>query len=200
MILMGGAALLTLFYTRGDITALVTMYSINVFVTFSMSQLGMLRYWTGRRRRPGAGRQLMIHGAAFFLCAGILAGTLYEKLHLGGWVTVVATSAVVGICFLIRRHYRQVQQTFRRLDEMVRSFPVDAAREQKPVNPREPTAVMLVGGYGGLGIHALLSLQRLFPLRSHRVHASTPFQSPHHEAAWPLPRPRKIPCRHPHHS
>src|SRR5512141_1626442 len=38
VMLMGGAALVTLFYTHGDITTLVTMYSINVFVTFSLSQ------------------------------------------------------------------------------------------------------------------------------------------------------------------
>ena len=50
VLLMGGASLATLLYTRGDIVHLVTMYSINVFVTFSLSQLAMLRYWWRRRR------------------------------------------------------------------------------------------------------------------------------------------------------
>ncbi len=52
VLLMGGASLATLLCTRGDITDLVTMYSINVFVTFSLSQLAMLRYWI-RQRGPG---------------------------------------------------------------------------------------------------------------------------------------------------
>jgi NADH-quinone oxidoreductase subunit M len=68
-------------YTRGNLVALVTMYSINVFVTFSMSQLGMLRYWARHVRRPGSKRGLAIHGVAFALCAGILVGILYERRH-----------------------------------------------------------------------------------------------------------------------
>ena len=45
VLLMGGASLATLLWSRGDILTLVTMYSINVFVTFSLSQFAMLRYW-----------------------------------------------------------------------------------------------------------------------------------------------------------
>ena len=54
VLLMGGASLATLLWTRGDILTLVTMYSINVFVTFSLSQFAMLRYWW---RHPEAGRK-----------------------------------------------------------------------------------------------------------------------------------------------
>src|SRR5512139_715613 len=62
VLLMGGASLVTLFYTRGDIVALVTMYSINVFVTFSLSQASMLRYWLQRRAERGFKRGLSVHG------------------------------------------------------------------------------------------------------------------------------------------
>src|SRR5512138_692873 len=95
VLLMGAASLATLFYTRGDITHLVTMYSINVFVTFSLSQLAMLRYWR-RTRGEGRRRGLGIHGVAFALCVAILAGTVYEKGEQGGWITIVVTSLVVG--------------------------------------------------------------------------------------------------------
>ncbi len=73
VLLMGGAAVATLVYTRGSLTALVTMYSINVFVTFSLSQLGMVRFWISHRE-PGRGRGLAIHGVALVLCLGILLG------------------------------------------------------------------------------------------------------------------------------
>ena len=55
VLLMGGAALLMLFVTGGNIHALIVMYSINVFVTFTLSQLAMTRFWIGRRlERRGA--------------------------------------------------------------------------------------------------------------------------------------------------
>jgi amino acid transporter len=163
VLLMGGAAIATLVYTRGNLVALVTMYSINVFVTFSLSQLGMLRYWVRHRRRPGFKRGLTIHGVAFALCAGILVGILYEKFAIGGWVTVVVTSVMIATCFLIRRHYRSVQANLSRLDTIMSALPTHTPDTAPSLEPRQPTAVLLVGGYGGIGVHALLTIQRLFP-------------------------------------
>lgn len=164
VVLMGGAALGTLAYTRGNLVALVTMYSINVFVTFSLSQLGMLRYWMRHRRRPGSGRGFVIHGVAFAMCLGILVGILYEKFAIGGWVTVAVTGGVVGLCIVVRRHYRRVQKSLQRLETIMSALPATTTPETAPpLDPRSPTAVLLVGGYGGMGVHALLSIQRLFP-------------------------------------
>jgi amino acid transporter len=162
VLLMGGASLATLLWTRGDILHLVTMYSINVFVTFSLSQLSMLRYW-GRTRTAGRRRGFAIHGVAFALCAAILAGTVYEKGEQGGWITIVVTSLVVGLCFAIRRHYRNVQDNLKRLDEILEALPPHPPGPHPLVNRKAPTAVLLVGGYGGLGVHALLTIQRTFP-------------------------------------
>ena len=52
VLLMGVAALAMLFYTQGNIHILIVMYSINVFLTFTLSQLGMGRFWWPRRERP----------------------------------------------------------------------------------------------------------------------------------------------------
>jgi amino acid transporter len=163
VLLMGGAAIATLVYTRGNLVALVTMYSINVFVTFSLSQLGMLRYWLRHRRRLGARRGLAIHGVAFALCFGILLGILYEKFAVGGWVTVGVTAVVVGMCFVIKRHYLGVQANLSRLESIMTALPTSVTEAVPAPDPRKPTAVLLVGGYGGIGVHALLSVQRLFP-------------------------------------
>ncbi|BDG04149.1 amino acid transporter [Anaeromyxobacter oryzae] len=162
VVLMGGASLATLFYTRGDITHLVTMYSINVFVTFSLSQLAMLRYWW-RERSAGRRRGLGTHGIAFALCVAILAGTVYEKGGQGGWVTLVVTGVVIGLCFVIRRHYRNVQANLKRLDAVMDALPAHPGGPRPVVDPKAPTAVLLVGGYGGLGVHQLLTVQRTFP-------------------------------------
>jgi amino acid transporter len=162
VLLMGGASVATLLYTRGDIGALVTMYAINVFVTFSLSQASMLRYWWQRRGDRGFKRGTAIHGLAFALCFGILMGNVYEKGLEGGWLTIVVTSLVVALCIAIRSHYRTVQSNLKRLNEIMGALPGGPAIP-RPVDPRAPTAVLLVGSYSGLGIHQLLTVQRLFP-------------------------------------
>ena len=163
VLLMGGAAIATLLYTRGDIGALVTMYAINVFLTFSLSQASMLRYWLARRRETGFKRGLAVHGIAFALCFGILVGNIYEKFQQGAWVTVAVTSVVVGLCFVIRSHYRKVQGNLKRLDEIMNALPAHPVGQHGKLDPKVPTAVLLVGAYSGLGIHQLLTIQRLFP-------------------------------------
>jgi amino acid transporter len=162
VLLMGGASLVTLLYSGGDITTLVTMYSINVFLTFSLSQLAMVRYWL-KRRETGRKRGLSVHGVALALCLAILVGTVYEKAEEGGWITIAATGLLIGLCFLIRGHYRTVQTRLRRLNEIMNALPAVAPGPPRKLDPKAPTAALLVGGYGGLGIHALLSVQQLFP-------------------------------------
>jgi amino acid transporter len=163
VLLMGAAAIATLWYTAGNVTHLVVMYSINVFVTFSLSQAAMLRYWWSRAGEHGRRRGFAIHGTALVLCAAILVGTVYEKFLEGGWITIGVTSAVVLLCYAIRRHYRQVVRHLRSLDSIMSALPAAARGEVRPVDRKAHTAVLLVGGYSGLGIHCLLSVQRLFP-------------------------------------
>jgi hypothetical protein len=64
---------------------------------------------------------------------------------------------------LIRMHYRSVQLSLKRLDQELPSVPASRPAEPKKIEPRQPTAVLLVGAYAGLGIHSLLTIQRLFP-------------------------------------
>jgi amino acid transporter len=162
VLLMGGASLATLLFTGGHLDQLVTMYSINVFVTFSLSQAAMLRFqWTHRENHRI--RDLAIHGLAFLLCAGILVGIVSQKFLAGGWVTLVVTGAVVALCLRIRRHYREVQIHLRRLNAIMAALPAAPSGPARPVDPKAPTAVMLVGSYAGLGVHALLTVQRIFP-------------------------------------
>ncbi len=165
VILMGLAALGTLLYTRGNITTLVVMYSINVFLTFTLTELGMSRHWIlNRRTEPRWRSQLAIHGTGLLMCVCILVVTLYEKFGQGGWVTACITLSTIALCFLIRRHYRQVHTRMQRLDDILHA----TSMEERPFVPdaldrKAPTAVLAVAGYTGFGIHQLLSIQRLLP-------------------------------------
>lgn len=175
VMLMAGSALAALFYTHGDVSKLVVMYSINVFVTFSLSNIGMSRFWIRHRKDDATwSRHLPAHLLAAALCLVILAITVFEKFAEGGWLTLLITVAVTGLSFLIKRHYGLVVRAIRRLDQELPD-PHEgphAARlygaEGTPTalgtpDPRDPVAIVFVGGYGGLGRHALLTLERMFP-------------------------------------
>lgn len=164
VLLIGGAALATLFYTGGNVTALVTMYSINVFLTFSLTQASMCRFWLRERRvRPEWLREIVIHVIGFALASGILIVVVIEKFHHGGWVTLAVTSTLVALCYQIRRHYGKVLVNLKRLDDIMTALPTGRLEKPPELDPELPTAVMLVGPYGGLGIHAMLTVGKLFP-------------------------------------
>ena len=163
--LMAAASVAALLYTHGDVRALVVMYSINVFVTFSLSMLGMLRMWLqARGRRPEWRRRAALFGAGFGLCATILGITLSEKFLEGGWLTALATGSFVALCFAIRRHYRTIASKLVELDTALGDLPAEpGAAAPGPVDPKLPTAAVLVGGYSGLGVHTVLGILRTFP-------------------------------------
>lgn len=174
VLLMGAAAVAALAYTRGDVSKLVVLYSINVFLTFSLSNIAMTLFWWKRRKEePTWARHLPAHVIAATLCLTILGVTVYEKFSEGGWLTVLITSGLTLMCFAVKRHYGVVVRAVKRLDkelpgpeepegaalygEMVEAGPLGEP------DPHKPVAVLFVGGYGGLGRHALLALLRMFP-------------------------------------
>ena len=163
VLLMGGAALAMLLYTRGNIHLLVIMYSMNVFLTFTLSQVGMWRFWwprRGDRRRP---YHIFIHGLAMVMCAGILAVTVFEKFGHGGWVTVVITTLFVLLCLRVKRHYDSIRAGLRQLDDILGAIPAAGEPHARTLDPKAPTAVILVSGFNGLGVHTILSTLRFFP-------------------------------------
>ena len=175
VLLMSLAAGLALAYTHGNVSRLVVMYSINVFLTFSLSNIAMTVLWIRHRKDdPSWWRHLPAHVIAALLCLTILGITVLEKFAEGGWLTLLITAALTGFCFLVKRHYGLVIQAIHRLD---RELPGPEAGDEALAlygdgdtvstpgepDPRKPVAVLFVGGYGGLGRHALLMMLRMFP-------------------------------------
>ena len=165
IILMGLAAVGLILYSRGSIAVLVTLYAINVFITFSMSQLGMLRLWLSRRRTHSGEwfGKFLVNGTGFLVCITLLAIMIWIKFFKGGWLTLLLTLGLVMLCFSIRRHYQEVQDKVEKIDEILATLSFgDEPVTAQPLEPNEPTAVILVERYGGTGIHVLLNVQRLF--------------------------------------
>lgn len=163
VLLIGAAALSTLYITSGSVSRLVVMYSINVFLTFSLSNLAMCRFWRRRAPAPGRVRILGTHVVALLLCCSILIVTVLEKFTEGGWLTILLTSLLFGLCLLIKGHYRHVATGFQTLTDALANMPSSSSRVAGPLDPAKPVAILLVGGYSGLGVHSLLSILRSFP-------------------------------------
>ena len=165
IVLMGLAAAATLVYTHGSVSSLLVMYAINVFVTFSLTLIGMTRHWWQERKAdPTWKRHILLQAVGAMLSIGILIITIYEKAYEGGWLTLVVTTVMVVTAFRIKRHYTRVREQLRRLDEQLLDVPVRPhAQDVETIRNDEPVAVMLVSGFSGLGVHMVLSVQSLFP-------------------------------------
>jgi amino acid transporter len=165
VILISVAAALTLFYTRGETTLLVLMYSINVFLTFSLSETGMVRYWIRNRQEyPDWWRHITVHIIGLILCLSILAAMIVEKFTEGGWVTMVITAGFILLCYTVRSHYNRVSTAIKNLDDTLTTIPFQP--DLSPVPPKAvnaPTAVIIARGFDGVTIHSLLNIRRLFP-------------------------------------
>lgn len=175
VLLMGAAALLMMLlaeaavkvlHLRGIVQFLVVLYSINVFVTFALSQAGMVRHWwLERRANPLWRRKIAVAGFALLLTTGILLSVTILKFHEGGWITVLLTGLLIATSYGIHRHYSYTRSLLKRLDDLVEA--IDSRTETKsdkeiPRDPKGKTAVILVSGFNGLGLHTLLGVLRVF--------------------------------------
>ncbi len=166
ILLMGGAALVMMTATRGSVDALVVFYSINVFITFTLSQLGMVvHWWRERNTEPKWLRKLAINGFGLVLTTFILVSLTAVKFFEGGWVTLLVTGLLVAIAFAIKRHYTGVTEQLCRLDAIVDAAEVKVTAhtsDSVAADPKARTAIVLVNGYNGLGLHTCLHVPRMF--------------------------------------
>jgi amino acid transporter len=163
VVLLGLAAISLLLFTHGNVDALVTMYAINVFITFSLSQLGMCRFWLRERSRDAKwGRHILVHVIGLVMCLSILTFTIVLKFSQGAWLTLLVTTALIVVCLLVKSHYREVSRQLALLDADLSNLVGLDGNGGEP-DPSKPTAVLLVAKYGGLGVHSMLSIQRTYP-------------------------------------
>jgi amino acid transporter len=173
IIIMSLAAILTLFISKGSVAFLVVLYSINVFITFTLSQLGMvIHWWQARKNGEKWKRKIIVNAVGFVMTAFILIVVMAVKLKEGGWITIVITSGLVFFCFYIKRHYDETGKQLLKLDSLVEAAATyspdvidDEYKPKKPVpayNSGAKTAVVFVNGFNGLGMHTAMSIIRLF--------------------------------------
>lgn len=170
ILLMAATSLAALWYTQGNVSKLVLMYSINVFLTFTLAMAGMLLYWHAQKEKNRLRRQrLTLFLTGFSFCAVILMVTVYEKFLDGGYVTIIVTSSLVALCLLVKRYYRTVGRKIAQLGEELEAVK-EAGAAPPAFDPSRPTAGILVNAFGPLGIHTLLKVVQGFPGYFHNFH------------------------------
>ena len=100
---------------RADVTALIQLYVVGVFVSFTVSQLGMLRHWTRllrTERDPATRSQIIrsriINAVGLTMTGTVLVIVLLSKFTQGAYIAIIAMSVLFLIMKLIRRHYDAV--------------------------------------------------------------------------------------------
>jgi hypothetical protein len=163
VLVLGIGAIVMLVAMHGRVDALVVMYAINVFVGFTLSNIGMCRFWVQHRHKHRDWLlKIPIHVVAALLCAFILVVTIVEKFRQGAWLTLVITGAAVAVCIAVQRHYHSVARTLAGLNREFEELPSDDHAGGAP-DPRQPTAVLLVSQFGGVGIHSMLAIHKMVP-------------------------------------
>lgn len=172
ILLMGIAAILMLIVSHGNIAFLIVLYSINVFITFMLSQLGMVRHWWQVRAENSKWmKKLLVNGIGLFLTVFILISMIIIKFGEGGWVTLFITLVLVVLAIAVKRHYFNTLKLLKRLNDLVQvadtaiiSKPAEGAAGKKEIqfNPNDKTAVLFVNGFNGLGLHTMFNVFRLF--------------------------------------
>lgn len=105
---------------HGSVTELVPLYTIGVFVAFTLSQSGLVRRWW-RLRNPGWRLSMGINTFGTIVTGTVLVVVAYTKFFYGAWMVLVVMPILVGLLYAINRHYRSVQDalTLARPDEPI---------------------------------------------------------------------------------
>ncbi|OGT29888.1 MAG: amino acid transporter [Gammaproteobacteria bacterium RIFCSPHIGHO2_12_FULL_35_23] len=165
ILLYGLAALIILFVSEGKVSWLVVLYSINVFITFTLTLLGLSVYWFKHRSKVSKNWpwRLGFSLLGFIVTASILLVTILVKFTSGGWVTILITGLVIGLCFVIHSHYGYINKRLRQYDLLL-APPLDKKTLAAPVfDINQQTAILFLNEDRCVGMHALLSIQKMFP-------------------------------------
>ncbi|HEX3011278.1 MAG TPA: APC family permease [Syntrophomonadaceae bacterium] len=109
ILVLAGLALVLVIVFQSDTHLLIPLYSIGVFTSFTLSQVGMLVHWI-KRKPPGWKHRAVINGIGALVTITAVAIIGYEKFLLGAWIVFVVVPLLVILMFKIHQHYDHVAQ------------------------------------------------------------------------------------------
>lgn len=115
---------------QAEVTRLIQLYIVGVFVSFVLSQSGMVRHWNRQLRQetdPAQRRRMrrsqLINWAGLVLTATVLVVVLITKFTHGAWIAIAAMAAIYVLMTAIRRHYDRVAEELQKQEESDRVLP-----------------------------------------------------------------------------
>ena len=115
IVFLAGAAIVLVFAFDAEVTRLIQLYIVGVFVSFTLSQSGMVRHWNrllasetdlAARRRMRRAQALNTFG--FVMTGSVLVVVLLTKFTEGAWIAIAAMVVIFVLMRVIRRHYDRV--------------------------------------------------------------------------------------------
>jgi len=107
IIILSGFAVLLIVVFGGDTHALLPLYAIGVFMSFTVSQSGMVRHWW-RLRGPGWSWRLAVNGTGAVATFVVLLTLAVTKFAEGAWIVVVVIPVLIAVFVVMHRHYEEV--------------------------------------------------------------------------------------------
>jgi amino acid transporter len=119
------AVILTLF---GGVTdRLIPLYAIGAFLAFTLSQAGMVVHWLKMEKHPGRLWHAFVNGVGAVSTGITTIVVLLAKFVAGAWVTALLVPALIGIMWVVKRHYSRVKR------EMADMTPLNLVNLQEPI-------------------------------------------------------------------
>lgn len=105
ILILSGLSILLLIIFRGETHALIPLYAIGVFLSFTLSQAGMVRHWLKLKEEHPKPHHIILNGLGAMTTGIVTIVIAVSKFALGAWIVVVLIPVMV-ICLLqVRRHY-----------------------------------------------------------------------------------------------
>ena len=195
--ILAAAASVLLIVFKGEVTKLIPLYALGVFVSFTLSQTGMVRHWLNLREAGWkTGLMISATGAAATAVVAMIIGV--TKFTHGAWISVLMMAGIMLVFALIRRHYDWFQRQIS-VDESVlpvgipAAVPVPLSEEGKPQpgGPRDHVVVPVDGlnkiALGAIGMARAISSHVTAVHLTDDAHEAEEFRERWHRAVPDVP-------------
>lgn len=149
ILFLAGFAIVLVVGFQAEVTRLIPLYTVGVFVSFTLSQTGMLRHWNrllSSEADPNARRKMRrsqaINGFGLTMTGVVLVLVLVTKFTEGAWIAIAAMAGAFALMLAIHRHYSRVSEEIALGDDL-------------PVLPARNHAIVLVSGLNLATVRAL---------------------------------------------
>ncbi|HEX6235606.1 MAG TPA: APC family permease [Acidimicrobiales bacterium] len=109
ILFLAGAAAALLVAFGGLTNALIPLYAVGVFTSFTLSQSGMVRHHL-RLREPGWRRSTVLNAVGATATLTVLGIVAVTKFAVGAWLPIVVIPLIISVFVAIRKHYRRVEE------------------------------------------------------------------------------------------